>query len=295
MERRWIRIEVLCSSGLADDLAAEIAEGFDVGVEILDTGVCFYLAEERFLLDGKNRLEQTLRDFKEAWRVEALPSYSFASIPDEDWMELWKANFKPLRVGRRLVVAPTWEKVEASPEDRIIRIDPGQAFGTGHHETTRLCLEWLEEWAENRHEQSSKTLLDVGTGSGILAIAGALLGFDRVLAVDNDPEAVAVARENLILNGAMDRIVLQEGTVADMLSRFDVVLANIHALPLIEMAELLVKRLNDPGTLVLSGILLDQKEAVQVAYERRGLTLRSTRSAGEWCLLEFGRFRGDQE
>ena len=286
-KRQWIRIEILCSLDLADDLAAEIAEVFEVGVEILDSGVCFYLEEDRFLADGQGKLEQTLRGFKETWRAEALPTFSFSAIPDEDWMEQWKIHFKPLRVGRRLVVAPTWEEVSAGPEDRIIRIDPGQAFGTGHHETTRLCLEWLEDWADRKEVGSSTSLLDVGTGSGILAIAGVLLGFSQVAAVDNDPEAVAVARENLILNGVADRIMLQAGTVADILSRFDVVLANIQALPLIDMAELLVQRMNPPGTLVLSGILLEQKEAVQSAFERHGLRLSSMKFAGEWCLLEF--------
>ncbi len=287
MKRQWIRIEILCSPDLADDLAAEIAEVFEVGVEILDTGVCFYLEDDRFLADGRDKLEQALRAFKETWRVEALPTFSFSAIPDQDWMEQWKVHFKPLRVGRRLVVAPTWEEANASPKDRIIRIDPGQAFGTGHHETTRLCLEWVEEWADSQQERSSKSLLDVGTGSGILAITAALLGFGSILAVDNDPEAVAVARENLILNGVADRIVLQPGTVADVLSRFDVVLANIQALPLIDMAELLVKRMNPSATLVLSGILREQKEAVQSAFERQGLRLCSVKFAGEWCLLEF--------
>ena len=105
-------------------MAAEIAEVFEVGVEILDKGVCFYLEEERFALEDQDKLERALRNFKEIWRVAALPPYSFSSIPDEDWMELWKVNFKPLRVGRRLIVAPTWEEVKPSLEDRIIWIDP---------------------------------------------------------------------------------------------------------------------------------------------------------------------------
>ncbi len=211
------------------------------------------------------------------------------SIPDEDWLEKWKADFKPIRVGKSLVVAPTWEEFKRRPGDRIIRLDPGQAFGTGHHETTRLCLEWLEEWAEGQPDHCSKSLLDVGTGSGILAVAGALLGFDRILAVDNDPEAIEVARGNLVLNGVSDRIVLQAGTVAEVRSRFDVVIANIQALPLMAMAESLGERMSDSAFLVLSGILVEQKEAVQSAFEREGLRLRTVRFAGEWCLLAFER------
>jgi ribosomal protein L11 methyltransferase len=287
MKKHWIRFDVPCGPALAEDLAAELGERFAVGVEVLDSGVRFYVAEDRFLPDVQKTLERTLREFIETWRIEAQPTYSVASIPDEDWLELWKVNFKPLRVGRHLVVAPTWEDVTRGPEDRIIWIDPGQAFGTGHHETTRLCLEWLEAWAEGEHDQGPKLLMDVGTGSGILAIAAALLGFDRILAMDNDPEALQVARENLTLNSVTNRIVLQLGTAAAIKSRFDVVIANIQALPLMDMAQSLVERLNDSALLVLSGILLEQKESVQSAFEREGLKLCMVKDAGEWCLLEF--------
>jgi ribosomal protein L11 methyltransferase len=289
LKRQWIRIDVPCGPDLVEELAAEIAEIFGVGVEILQHGVRFYLEEDRFLSDARETMERTLLDFMETWGLEAQPAYSVASIPDEDWLEKWKTDFKPIRVGRSLVVAPTWEEFDRGAWDRIIRLDPGQAFGTGHHETTRLCLEWLEEWAEGQPDPSSKSLLDVGTGSGILAIAGALLGFDRILAVDNDPEAIEVARENLLLNGVSDRIVLQGGTVAEVLSRFDVIVANIQALPLMAMAESLGERMSDSALLVLSGILVEQQEAVQSAFVRGGLRLCTVRIAGEWCLLEFER------
>ncbi len=131
MKRRWIRIEVPCSPALADDMAAEIAEAFEVGIEILDTGVCFYLEEEHFLADGQDNLVRVLRNFGETQRLEGLPAYSFSSIPDEDWMEQWKVNFKPLRVGKHLVVAPTWEEVA-----RILRIG-----------SSGLTREWLLERA----------------------------------------------------------------------------------------------------------------------------------------------------
>jgi ribosomal protein L11 methyltransferase len=287
MKRQWIRIEILCSPDLAEDLAAEIAEVFGVGVEILAVGVCCYLEEERFLAGAQGTLERVLGDFMETWHIEAMPAYSLGSIPDEDWLEQWKVNFKPLRVGRRLVVAPTWEEFTRGPEDSVILIDPGQAFGTGHHETTKLCLEWIEEWAEGQHDQRARSLLDVGTGSGILAIAAALLGIERIMAVDNDPEAIKVARENLTQNGVAERIVLQAGTAADIPGRFDAIVANIQALPLVEMAQLLVQRLSRSACLVLSGVLLEQKEAVQSVFEREGLRLKALKVEGEWCLLEF--------
>jgi ribosomal protein L11 methyltransferase len=288
---RWIRVEISCNPECAEDLSAELAQAFAVSVEITGLGVCLYLDEERFVADGQQRLERVLDDFSEAWRVDGLLTYASSPFAEDDWLEKWKVNFKPLRVGKHWIIAPTWDEVNSGPRDRMIRIDPGRAFGTGHHESTRLCLEWLEAWSETQRNISLKSLLDLGTGSGILAIAGALLGFRRIVAVDNDQEAIEVARENIELNGVADKMQLQTGTVDDLEDRFEVILANIQALPLMNMAGRLVARLEDSATLVLSGVLLDQREQVQGAYETEGLKLCGLKTAGEWCLLELVRGR----
>jgi ribosomal protein L11 methyltransferase len=288
MRLKWTCIEIKCGAEMADELGAALAEAFGVGVEVLWEGIRFYLMEDFFFDEGRRTLDELLRTFQRVRSGEApSPVYTISTLLEEDWMEQWKLHFKPLRVGKHWVIAPTWEKVEPGPGDRIIRIDPGRAFGTGHHETTKLCLEWLEEWTEGKHSGRARALLDVGTGSGILAIAGALVGFTRTLAVDNDPEAVEVAKENLILNRVADVIQLHLGTVDDLHDGFDVVLANLQCLPLIEMAELLVQRLNGAGSLVLSGILVEQQAQVKAAYEALDLKLRLVRVAGEWCLLEW--------
>ncbi len=295
VKRKWVCIEVRCHPERADDLASEMAAALEVGVEVLANGVRFYLTEEYFQGEGEQRLDDLLTSLEPLAEKGGPPPYTLSTLVEEDWMEQWKRDFKPLRVGKHLVVAPTWEEVIPGPDDRIIWIDPGQAFGTGHHETTRLCLEWLETWTETRAAGSSKSLLDVGTGSGILAIAAALLGFERILGLDNDPEAIPVARENLILNRVSDKVVLQVGTVEAVPNPFEVVLANIQALPLIEMAPLLAQRLEEGGRLALSGILVEQAEAVQRAYEAQDLKLRCRNVAGEWCLMEFERSKGREE
>jgi ribosomal protein L11 methyltransferase len=287
MEQGWVCIEIGCPSDEADELAAEAAMTFGVGVEVLAGGVRLYLKEEVFFGEGKQKLEAMLTDLQPATVEERHPKYSISTLEEEDWLEGWKLHFKPLRVGRHLIVAPTWEEVHPGPGDRVIRLDPGRAFGTGHHETTRLCLEWLEEWAKGQQASQPRSLLDVGTGSGILAITAALLGFHPITAVDNDPEAIEVAKENIRLNGVADSITLRPGSVGELHSRFDVVMANIQASPLVEMADLLASCLNDSARLVLSGILLDQGEQVQVAYEAKGLKLHCRAIAGEWCLLVF--------
>lgn len=131
MKRRWIRIEVSWNPDCADDLSAEIAQAFAVGVEITGTGVCFYLQEDNVLDDWREMLERVLNGFKETWPIDATPTYSFSSFAEDDWLEKWKVNFKPLRVGKHWIIAPTWEEVHPGPDDRVIRIDPDGLSGLG--------------------------------------------------------------------------------------------------------------------------------------------------------------------
>ncbi len=296
MKRKWKCVEMSCRPEAADELAAILAEAFDVGVEVLAGGVRLYLPEDYFLEKGKQKLESILNGFQPVWGgLPAVSSQVLSTLEEEDWLAQWKRDFKPLRVGKQLVIAPTWEELTPLAGEWIIRIDPGQAFGTGHHETTRLCLEWLEAQAGTASKGSSKSLLDVGTGTGILAIAAALLGCDPIVALDSDPEAIQVARENFELNGVSRRIALQVGTVEAVAGNYDIVLANIQAVPLIEMASQLADRLARSGRIVLSGILLEQAAMVQSACEAQDMKLLARREAGEWCLLEFSRRQGRPE
>ena len=288
MKKTWICVEVPCPSEIADEIAAEVAVAFGVGVEITDTGVRFYLEGDCFKQKWSNTLRKLFSDYEKSAGLNSPFTYTYNAIADGDWADRWKEGFKPLRVGRHFVVSPTWEEVDAGPEDLVILIDPGRAFGTGHHETTRLCLEWLEERVSVRPDVGACSLLDVGTGSGILAMAAALLGFANVLGIDNDPEAIEVADENVRLNGLEGKVQLRLDTVSGR-DRFEVVVANIQANPLIGMAGRLAKILEPSGHLVLSGILVEQKEQVKTAYAAEGLQQIDERTAGEWCLLAFER------
>jgi len=286
--KQWKCVEIPCEAVYADDLAALVAERFAVGVEIAAPGVRFYLDECSLPERWESQLQGVIEEFAALFELHPPIAWQSHSITDAGWADAWKVHFKPLRVGERFIVCPTWEEPGAGEHDLVIRIDPGQAFGTGHHETTRLCLEWLDHWDRNR-ANSNGSLLDVGTGSGILAIGAGLLGFAEIVAVDIDPEAVAVAEENIARNRLTERVRLAQGSAVDVPGRFDVVLANIQAAPLIELAPVLTGKLKSTGTLVLSGVLVEQKEPVRVAYAKQLLNPRLERTAGEWCLLEFDR------
>ena len=279
LARNWTQIDVTCGPQTADVLAVEFAEAFGVSVEYISQGIRFYLGSARFVAE-KDRLLQIADSTHST--PEGPISLAFSEIPDEDWSTTWKQHFKPLRLGKRFLVSPTWGEIPSIPQRLIIRIDPGRAFGTGHHETTRLCLEWLESC---RSDEMS--LLDVGTGSGILAIGAALLGFERVVGIDNDPEAIEVAKENVMLNGLSKKITLLCATPEGLSGSFGVVISNIESRPLIRMSEAISAQLRDRGLLALSGILAEQAGEVCAEYEKRGLRLTGRKTAGEWALLAF--------
>lgn len=266
----------------------EVAEAFGVGVEMISAGFCFYLDGDEAQGRWEPRLTRLIEEVRSRGSVSGEVVYDTSLVVDEGWADRWKEHFKPLRVGSRFVICPTWESVEAGPRDLVILMDPGRAFGTGHHETTRLCLEQLESIVHGMDDMPG-SLLDVGTGSGILAIGGALLGFDPVLGVDVDAEAVEVARENISLNKLTRRIELRKGSVGDVAGRFRVVVANIQTHPLVELAGPLIQRLEPAGRLLLSGILLEQEQQVREVYEAGGVRFRSSERQGEWCLLLFER------
>ncbi len=285
--KHWTCVDVSCDGGASEDLAAFIAEAFGVGIEITDGGIRFYLGEEWSTARWEPVLLGVL-DRGAAMLGDRAPRYyTSRRLPDSDWAGEWKKHFKPLRVGNHFVVCPTWEAYDPQPLDRVLRIDPGMAFGTGHHETTRLCLEWLEKFSDMGALNELRTVLDVGTGSGILAVAAALMGYPVVFGLDNDPEAIEVARESVRINGVGGRVSLVSGTIADISEAFDIVMANIQSGPLIKMATELVRCTRTHGRLALSGILLDQLDHVKCTYAECGMTFMESEVAGEWGLLVF--------
>ena len=216
-----------------------------------------------------------------------LPEPAVTALRSEDWSSSWKVHFKPLRVGRRLLIVPTWEEAAALPGDLVLRIDPGMAFGTGGHETTRLCLELLEKIMDGRRPGATPSLLDLGTGSGILAAAASLLGAGRILALDIDPEAVVVAQENLALNGLSEQVECGTTPLESLTESFDIILANILAEELVRLAPGLTARLNQGGALILSGILAEKEELVRRGFASQPLLFEETIHAGEWVAMLY--------
>ncbi len=218
---------------------------------------------------------------------------SLRQVRREDWAESWKRHFKALEVGSRLLVRPSWSRRRARRGQAVVVLDPGLSFGTGQHPTTAFCL---EELVRRRRPDREQSVLDVGTGSGILAIAAAKLGYRPVEAFDLEREAMRNAWENARRNGVAGRIAFRRRDLTRMARRrarrYSVVCANLVARVLISERGRLVNRLADDGVLVLAGILTSEFAKVQQAYERSGLRLMASRRVGEWRSGTFGRGRG---
>ncbi|MEX0800944.1 MAG: 50S ribosomal protein L11 methyltransferase [Dehalococcoidia bacterium] len=200
-------------------------------------------------------------------------------LREEDWRDSWKRYFQPQRVGRGLVVKPSWASYEVAAGDTVIEIDPGMAFGTGQHPTTAMCLRAVEE-----RVRQGDTVLDLGCGSGILAIAAARLGASAVLALDIDPQAVKAARQNVAANGVASAVAVEEGTLPDAVAgrRFDLIVANISGLTIERLAPAFVAALNPSGTLIVSGFLDDTVETISRALTNAGLQVERVDADGVW-------------
>jgi ribosomal protein L11 methyltransferase len=208
------------------------------------------------------------------------PELRTRTVHEQDWADAWKAHFHVERIGRRLVIRPSWQPFTPAPDDVVIDLDPGMAFGTGQHPTTRTCLELLEE-----HVVPGSVVLDVGTGSGILAVAAVKLGAARCLALDGDPQAVRVARENAVRNGVADRVQVAEGTLPIALAArhaFDLALANITAAAVAALAPALATALRPGGMLIGSGIVADRLDQVLAAMRAAGFTMRAVCATDDW-------------
>ena len=211
--------------------------------------------------------------------------WQLTRIPDEDWAESWKEHYDVHHYGTRIQLVPEWLEPDV-PEDIVIRIDPGMAFGTGEHETTSLCMNWLEELI-----QPEMTVFDVGTGSGILAIAARALGAGRVDAMDNDPVAVWAAVQNAARNNAQ-LMIYKSDLLRDCVGQADLIIANIVADVILTLVPQLESHLTANGRFLCSGVLVTRANDVQEALVQAGFDVLEKREDGEWCAILAERKEG---
>ena len=288
-DESWLRLEVVVDArALLEDALFELGA---LGIEVQD--------HETFMEDGSiapvpEGMARLIVYFPQDAPADAIrqaveaqtSDYTLADYSDRSWETSWKAYFHPVRVSDRAVVGPPWEKFEAPDGGAAIVIEPGMAFGTGTHETTRLCADAIDRALRKR--EGGCTVLDVGCGSAILSMIAARLGARGVVGTDVDARALEVAAENLEKNGLGDAVELTGAPLGE-LGQFDLVVANILAHILLELRDELVARLAAEGTLVLSGITLAQEEDFRASFEAAGVELRERAELGDWVALTYWR------
>jgi ribosomal protein L11 methyltransferase len=300
----WLEISVEADSEAVEAVSeilgrvAPTGTSVEPGFELVDEGLGARVdaakpAIVRAYLEASDpeAVEQTIEQVTEAlghlqaFDLRPIGDVTTRLVDEADWAEEWKRHFPVLRVGQRLVIRPSWRRHRAAPGEVVLALDPGMAFGTGLHPTTRLCLAALERLAD-RGGINGRRILDVGCGSGILGIAGVKLGASSALGVDTDPIAIEAMTANARRNRIGGRIRAHEGSLPAGEGPFDVVLANLIASLLVRLAGDLRAELAPDGTLLASGIFVDREAEVRDAFEAAGLRIADRLADGDWVALE---------
>ena len=291
----WIEVRVIVPARMQEEASLYLTDFSGRGVIIEEENVpaggalirAYFRPEEY----GAGLLQELQDYIKRLSGYELFPlGLEVREVAEEDWAEAWKAHFKPVKVTDRLVIRPPWEEYAAQPGETVITIYPGMAFGTGRHASTLLCLRALEQvWEEEPPLSASPwQVLDVGTGTGILALSAARYGA-AVLAIDLDPEAVAAALENVRLNNLVDRVLVEETPLASLRQQFGLIMANITAPDLLQLADALTARLLGGGVLIISGFLAEDGLRLAERYQGLGLYQTGFLTEEDWGALIFRR------
>ncbi|MBI5815934.1 MAG: 50S ribosomal protein L11 methyltransferase [Nitrospinae bacterium] len=279
----WTKIEITVPAEAADEAGCVMAMELGASVEIQarDNDMAAIIAwvkeDDASGLDVPSLAARVTGE-----PLGGAPAPVVTIEPDCDWLAKWKESFTPLPMGEKLMIVPSWWEGDIPGGRTVITLDPGMAFGTGHHATTAGCLAMLEKYSKG-------SVLDIGCGSGILSIAAVALGAEKALGLDNDPEVIPIAVENVAINGAAGKVEAALGSIADAKGVYDVIVANIFLGPLAAMAGELASRLAESGRLIISGIRKEQTDAAGQAFTAAGLVAVDRMEKDEWAVIVYAR------
>ena len=291
--RRWLVITLLIPNEFEEGVSNFLIEQGATGIEEIEEGSKWKRLRTYFPQDGKEkRILRLLRRYLNSLQSlnPQTPHIQFETfaITEQNWAENWKKFFKPVQITSKFVVKPPWSKTQPKKDQISINITPGMAFGTGTHATTKMCIQALEQ----RLRKRGLSVLDVGTGSGILSIVAAQLGAGEVWGTDIDEVAIENARENVRQNAISDIVRIRKGRIGDIRKRFDVVVANIDLRNLKKMRWSITHHLKSQGFLILSGVLEEDGERLRQHYMDTGhFQWAKVIQEGEWVCLTFRKVR----
>ncbi len=296
--RAWLKIAISSPAAMTDSIAGFLAELTESGVEtsapaidatepVTQETVTGYLIDDEERVDKELAIREFLQQLSARFPGCTTPQLVTSLIEEEDWGKNWKKHFKPIQITPQITIKPSWEEYNPAADEIVIEMDPGMAFGTGHHASTRLALSFIDA-CYHSDDAAPESALDVGTGTGVLAMACALFGADQVLGIDNDPDAVAAAQENCQRNKLTSKLQITDQDLATISERFDLVIANITSNVLTNMAEQLCNHLAPCGKLILAGILTgEQEQGIKTTFTSLGLRHLTTNYQDEWASLHF--------
>lgn len=294
-ENAWLKLTITTTvelvDAISDFMVGVIHAGVEVGVEdfvekrILNSYLEKKNLDESEIQETVSKVGSHLAELADIFQVEC-PELQVTTIYEEDWGNNWKAHFTPFAVVPGLIIAPTWEEYSPSTDEQVIKMDPGMAFGTGHHATTSMSISLIQKALKDKQRA---TVLDVGTGTGVLGMAALIYGAEKVLGVDNDIEAVLAGRDNVALNDFSEKMIVSQEDVADINGEYTLVVANIIHDVLQLLRQDLIKNIATGGELVLSGLLAgEQVESIILTFtEGNILVLEEQLCKGEWAALRF--------
>ena len=288
---KWIELSVVADSELIDPLVQIFDRYSKNGVVLENVGenieysnnatkVITYLKSDSDYEIVFNQIDIGVRLLAHVGEVSKL---SKRVLNEKEWHESWKKHFSILEVGKTLAIVPSWLKSKKVNRKIVIELDPGMAFGTGHHPTTRMCLEMLETLVKPCH-----TVLDLGCGSGILSIASAKMGSEKVIGIDNDETAIKVARENIKINGIGDSVSISNGSVPNKnIDKYsnDIVVANISSKVILDLSKEITEYLKPKGYLLISGFLDNTESEIIDVFKKLNLNVVSKLGAADWVAL----------
>ena len=300
-KQHWIEIAIELEQHLQDPVANFLielgAEGVITDEDIINplTGTIqpdkknykllrAYLKKNSGSQKKVESLNHYIKSLVEIHALPCSPQLKFTVTTEEDWNKKWQKFFSTTRIGKRIIIKPSWELFLPEEGDLLIEMDPGMAFGTGTHATTRMCLQVLETIMEEP-STSIQSMLDVGIGSGILSIAGAKLGIPSIVGIDIDPIALRYAQKNIDNNGASKQVELREVSLQKLEGTYDLVMANILSDILINLRKDLYKHLADNGFLILSGILAENASKIERKFASLKLTACASYCDTDWICL----------
>jgi len=301
MKEKWVEIIVITPPEMSDALAnfldelgtngvfqEESPDDFSGTISVQkEQTIKAYLPAGRGTKERLEHLQTYIDSLSEIFPKRRKPAFTTHRIVDPNWGEEWKKYFKPLRISKNIIIKPTWERYTPTGRDIVIDIDPGMAFGTGQHPSTEMCITALEDIFQKDRSFNTWEVLDVGTGTGILAICAVKLGADHVTAIDIDPKAIEITEINAAINEVQDKIDVENRDIALFTGNYNIITANLTSSTLITIHAHLMPMLAAGGYLIASGIIEQDKDTIEKLFREKDVVIHEMRQQEEWVCYVF--------